>query len=536
MAEAVGARHGAARAPGRAGISPWLIAPTVGLAAFMEVLDISIANVALEHIAGSLSATPDESTWVLTSYIVTNAIVLPISGWLSSTFGRKRYFLACIIGFSLTSLLCGLAPTLTLLIIARGLQGAAGGGLQPTAQAFLTDAFPPEKRGQAFAMYGLAVVFAPAIGPTAGGWITDNYSWHWVFLLNVPVGLVLTVLATRFLADPPEEVAARRTRKGRGLNLDYLGFALLVVGMCALQVVLDKGQEDDWFASSLITDLAITAVLALIAFVVWELRRADPIVDLRLLGNRGFAIGNLLMFTLGFVLLGTTVMLPLFVQILLGYTATEAGFVMSPGGFASLLMLPVVGALSGRIEARWLIAIGLVVTSLALFRMSGFDLDIDYSTVAWTRIYQSLGLSFLFIPINIAAYRDVPREKSNNASALINMMRNIGGSIGIAVITTFIARRAQYHQSVLAAHVTPYSTPYNQLIGTFQQATLPHHASAADALHQAQALLYAIVQKQASVLSYIDGFWLLGAVMIALVPLVLLLRGSRKGAAPPPAH
>jgi DHA2 family multidrug resistance protein len=526
----------AATIPGRVGISPWVIAPTVGLAAFMEVLDISIANVALQHIAGSLSATPDESTWVLTSYLVTNAIVLPISGWLSSTFGRKRYFLACIVGFSLTSLLCGLAPTLALLVVARGLQGAAGGGLQPTAQAFLTDAFPPEQRGQAFAAYGLAVVFAPAIGPTVGGWITDNFSWRWVFLLNVPVGLVLTVLASRVLADRPDETAARRARQGRGLTLDYLGFALLVIGMCALQVVLDKGQEGDWFASSLITDLTVTAILALSALVVWELRRADPIVDLRLLGNRGFAAGNLLMFTLGFVLLGTTVLLPLFVQILLGYTATEAGLVMSPGGFASLLMLPVVGALSGKIEARWLIVIGLVATSLALFHMTSFDAGIDYSTVAWARIYQSLGLSLLFIPINTAAFAGVPPEKSNNASAIINMMRNIGGSIGIAVVTTFIARRAQYHQSVLAAHVTPYSTQYNELVHTLQQAVLPRHASAADALHQAQALLYAIVQKQASVLSYIDGFWLMGVVLLALVPLVFVFRRAGRGGPHSLAH
>jgi DHA2 family multidrug resistance protein len=325
-------------------------------------------------------------------------------------------------------------------------------------------------------------------------------------------------------------------RAERGIVLDYLGFTLLVVGMCALQIVLDKGQEDDWFASSLITDLSVTAVLALAAFVVWEVRRADPIVDLRLLGNRNFAIGNLLMFVLGFVLLATTVLLPLFVQILLGYTATEAGLVLSPGGFATMLMMPVVGMLSGRIDARWLIAVGLVAAALALYHMTGFDADVDYATIAWARVYQSLGLALLFIPINTAAYRGVPPEKSNNASALINMMRNVGGSIGVAVVTTFVARREQYHQNVLVAHVTPYSTQYNQLIHTLQQAVLAAHANAADALRQAQAQLYALVQKQATMLSYIDAFWLLSVVLIALVPLVLVLGRSGGRGTSPPAH
>jgi MFS transporter, DHA2 family, multidrug resistance protein len=527
------ATFGSVATPAKPGVSPWVVAPTVGLAAFMEVLDISIVNVALQHVAGSLSASADESTWVLTSYLVTNAIVLPVSGWLSSRIGRKRYFLGCIVGFGITSLLCGLAPTLLLLIVARGLQGAAGGGLQPSAQAILADSFPPERRGQAFAAYGLAVVFAPAIGPTVGGWITDNFTWRWVFLLNVPVAIVLTMLAMRVLADPPEEAAARRSRAAGGL--DYLGFALLVLGMCALQVVLDKGQENDWFASSLIVDLSVAAAIALPAFVVWELRRADPIVDLRLLVNRSFAVGNLLMFMLGFVLLGSTVLLPLFVQLLLGYTATDAGLVLSPGGLALMLMMPLVGVLSGKLDARWLIAAGLGITALAMFHMTEFDADIDYRTVAWARVYQSLGLGLLFIPINTAAYRGVPAEKNNNASAIINMMRNIGGSVGIATLTTFVARRQQYHQSVLVGHVTPYGAPTRNALDALQQLAGPHHGSAVDALHQAQAMLYAMVQKQAAVLSYIDGFWLTGVVLVALLPLVFVMRGA-KGGGGPPAH
>jgi MFS transporter, DHA2 family, multidrug resistance protein len=526
----------APRSAAAAGLSPWVIAPIVGLAAFMEVLDVSIVNVSLQHVAGSLAATPDEATWVLTSYLVTNAIVLPISGWLSETFGRKRYFLGCILGFTITSLVCGLAPSLGLLIIARGLQGVTGGGLQPTSQAFLADAFPPEKRGQAFAAYGLAVVFAPAIGPTVGGWITDNFEWRWVFLLNVPVGILLSVLATRVLKERPQEAAARRALARRGVSLDYIGFGLLVIGMCALQVVLDKGQEDDWFASALITNLTAVAAVALPAFIVWEWRRADPIVDLRLLADRSFAIGNLMMFMLGFALMGTTVLLPLFVQTILGYTATDAGLVLSPGGFATMLMMPLVGALSGKMDARLLIAIGLAGTAVAMFHMSGFDAYIDYSTVAWARVYQSLGLALLFIPINTAAYQGVPAARNAGASAIINMMRNIGGSVGIALMTTFLARREQYHQNMLVEHVTPYSAQTTQMLQRLQQVYHGAHASAADALHQAQAQLYAMVQTQATVLSYIDAFWVMGMVLLAMLPLLLLLRRPARGSTPPAAH
>jgi DHA2 family multidrug resistance protein len=517
-------------------VNPWVIAPTVGLAAFMEVLDISIANVALQHIAGSLSASQDESTWVLTSYLVTNAIVLPMSGWLASTIGRRRYFLGCIVGFSLTSLLCGLAPNLELLILARALQGATGGGLQPNSQAILADAFPPQKRGQAFAAYGIAVVVAPAIGPTLGGWITDNFSWRWVFLLNVPVGMFLTALAMRVIHDSPAQVAARAARMAGGLRFDHIGFALLVIGMCSLQIVLDKGQEDDWWSSPLILDLAIAAALSLIAFVVWELRRPHPLVDLRLLTHGNFAVGNILMFVLGFVLLGSTVLLPQFVQTILGYTATDAGLVMSPGGLATMAVMPIVGNLVGRVDPRWLIAFGLAVTAAGLFYMTNFYLAVDYPTVAWARVFQAAGLGFLFIPINTIAYLGVPPAKNNDASAIINMMRNLGGSFGISLATTLLARRQQYHQSVLIEHVGPYSTQYGDMIQKMQQAFLAQSASAADALHQAQALLYARVQQQAAALSFIDAFWTLAVLFIAMVPLVLLMHKPNHGAAPPPAH
>ena len=530
------ARPAVAAAPDPPRINSWVIAPTVGLAAFMEVLDISIANVALQHIAGNLSASQDQATWVLTSYLAANAIVLPMSGWLASTIGRRRYFLGCIIGFSITSLLCGLAPNLELLILFRALQGATGGGLQPNAQAILADAFPPNKRGQAFAAFGIAVIVAPVIGPTVGGWITDSFSWRWVFLLNVPVGAIVSLLAARVVVDPPERTAARRAQLARGLRFDFVGFALLVVGMCSLQVVLDKGQQNDWWASPLILDLGITAAVSLVAFVVWELSRPDPVVDLRLLTTPNFAIGNLLMFMLGFILNSSTVLLPQFVQVLMGYTATDAGLVLSPGGLAAMIMMPIIGNLVGRVDARWLIAFGLTATSLGLFYMTRFYLDVDYSTFAWARVYQSIGLAFLFIPINTVAYIGVAPAKNNDASALINMMRNLGGSFGISLATTLLVRRQQYHQSVLIEHVGSYSSQYHDTIQRLQHAFLARSASAVDALHHAQAMLYSMVQKQASVLSYIDTFWVLAVVFMALVPFIFLLRKSVSGDGTPPTH
>jgi DHA2 family multidrug resistance protein len=528
MASIAGAAPGVTRPAGRG-----LLALTVGLAAFMEVLDISIANVALQHIAGSLAASQEESTWVLTSYLVANAIVLPMSGWLASAIGRRKYFLGCIIGFSVTSLVCGLAPSLPLLILARTLQGLTGGGLQPNAQAILADAFPPHRRGQAFAIYGMAVVFAPAIGPTLGGWITDNLSWRWVFLVNVPVGILLSILAARVIVEPPDRVAALKARFRDGIRFDYVGFALLVVGMSALQVMLDKGQLEDWWASAFITRLSVIAAAALVVFVVWELRRPDPIVDLGLFKNRNFAVGNILMFMVGFVLMGSTVLVPLFVQSELGYTATEAGMVISPGGFAVMLIMPVVGNLVGRVDARWLIAFGLIATSLALFNMMRFSTDVGYATVAWARIYQSVGLAFLFIPVNTIAFLGLPPGKNNDASAIINMTRNLGGGFGIAIATTVLARQQQVHHNVLVGHVTPYSSQYDTTIQALQKAFMAGGANAADALHRAQAQLYAIVQKQALMLSYIDAFWLLAVLFAAMVPLVFLMRKSDPAAAPP---
>jgi DHA2 family multidrug resistance protein len=531
-----GPRPAAGQAQAKPATSFWLIAPVVALAAFMEVLDISIANVALRHIAGDLSAGQDESTWVLTSYLITNAIVLPVSGWLSIVLGRRRFFLGCIAGFSISSLLCGLAPNLGSLILFRALQGLTGGGLQPAAQAILSDAAPPEKRGMAFAVYGMAVVFAPAIGPTLGGWITDHSSWRWVFLINVPVGVVLMFLTVALVADPPDLVAERLRRLREGIRIDYVGFGLLALGLGALQLVLDRGQQDDWFSSSLITTFAIASGVGLVFFVVWELYQSDPIVDLRLLGQRNFAIANVLMLMLGFILFGSTVLIPQLVQTLFGYTATDAGLVISPAGFAIMMVLPIVGRLVSVVDTRILIAIGLVICSAALYHLSNFSLAADYQAFMWARIYQTIGLGFLFIPINTVAFHSLPRAKTSLASAIINLSRNIGGAFGISLVTTMLARESQRHQNHLVEHVASADPAYQAWLAHLTDLLQQKGHAAGEALAMAEAIVYRVVQHHAIMLAYLDDFRLLAIVFFALIPLVFFLRGSGKGGSAPPAH
>ena len=518
----------------RAGRTPgfWIIAPVVAMAAFMEVLDLSIANVSLLHIAGSLSATPDQATWILTAYTVTNAIILPLSGWLATTFGRKRYFMASIGFFSLASFLCGLAPTLGLLILFRSVQGLVGGGLQPNAQAILSDAAPAEKRGMAFAIYGIAVVFAPAIGPTLGGWITDHMSWRWVFLINVPVGLLLLPLVKALITDPPHMIEGRKRRQASRNRLDYLGFSLIALGLGSLQVVLDRGQQDNWFASHLILAMAVISLLALAVFVYWEWHREDPIVDLKLLKNPTFAAANFLMFMLGFILLATTVLLPLFVQSLMGYTAEEAGLLLSPGGLTIMILMPIVGRLVSRVDVRFLISGGLVVVAVALFMLTRIDTQSNFSTLMWIRIVQGCGLAFLFIPINIAAFGVLPPEKSSNGSALINMARNIGGSVGISLVVTMAQRWQQFHQNLLVARVRASSPALHTYLGRVR-AYFAHRPGFPHApVGQAYGYLYRTVLRQASMLAYIDDFALMGLVTLGIIPFVFLLKAKRpeKGA------
>ena len=518
--------HGADHADAwRPAVNPWVIALAVTLATFMEVLDTSIANVALPHIAGSLSAGQDESTWVLTSYLVSNAIVLPLSGWLSSIVGRKNFYMGCVALFTVSSFLCGLAPNLATLIICRILQGAGGGGLQPSEQAILADTFPPAKRGMAFAVYGVAVVTAPAIGPTLGGWITDNFTWRWIFFINIPVGILSLLLTSRLIQDPPY----LKRRKLSETRIDYVGLGFVALGLGALQVVLDKGQREDWFESHFIVILTLICVASLIFVVIWEWRNKDPIIDLHLFRDRTFGISNLLMFMLGFALLGSTLLLPLFMQTMLGYTAQRAGMALMPGGFVIMLLLPLVGFLLSRYSPRWLLVFGLVVLSGSLFHMTHFDLQIDFRTAAYARIFQAVGMAFLFVPINTAAYAFLPREKNNAASGLMNLARNIGGSVGISVVTTMLDRRSQVHRTDLSGHLSPSNPALQSVIQGASRAMQAHGASAAGATRQAYALIQGTMERQATMLAYIDCFWFLGVAIMAMIPMVFLMKKSKPG-------
>ena len=503
--------------------NPWVIALVVTMATFMEVLDTSIANVALPHIAGNLSAGQDESTWVLTSYLVSNAIVLPISGWLATIIGRKRFYMTCVALFAVSSLLCGLAPTLGMLIFFRVLQGVGGGGLAPSEQAILADTFPPAKRGMAFAVYGIAVVTAPAIGPTLGGWITDNFDWRWIFFINVPVSIVSLFLTSRLVEDPPY---LRGMKRGT-LRIDYVGLIFISLGLGALQIVLDKGQRDDWLSSHFIAAWSAVAVVSLIFAAIWEWNHDHPVIELKLLKQRTFLISNLAMFVLGVVLFGSTLLLPQMLQELYGYTAQEAGMVLSPGGITVILLLPMVGVLISRIDARYLIALGFTITSIGLFHLSHLNLNIDFSTAVWARVLQAAGLAFLFIPIQTVSYMGMAREKSNAISGLTNLSRNIGGSVGISLVTTILARRTQFHQSILAEHTTNFTEAFRNAVTGAANTLMAHGASPAEAARQAYAVVSNTLGRQASILAYLDTYGLLGLGAAVLAPCIFVMRRAR---------
>ena len=486
--------------------NPWLIAVVVAMAAFMEVLDTSIANVALPHLAGDLGASNDESTWVLTSYLVSNAIVLPISGWLATAFGRKRFFMLCILMFTLTSLLCGAAPSLGMLVLFRVIQGAGGGGLQPMAQAILADTFPPQKRGLAFALYGVTAVMAPTIGPTLGGWLTDNYSWRWIFYINLPVGILALFLVLRMVEDPPY-LAARR---GAGIRVDYIGVGLLILAVGALQVLLDKGQEDDWFGSHFILVLAVTSAISFICLIVWEWRQETPIVDVRMFKSFNFAISNLMMFNLGVLLFSSLVMMPQFLQTLMGYTAQSAGVVLSGAGLVLLFEMPIVGQLTTKFPAKYIMAFGWLCLAFGMYvSTQRLDLLISFSAASRLRILQAFGLGFLFVPVSLAAYIGVPPEKGNSVSGLVNFMRNIGSSVGTSMVTTLLARRAQFHQNAIAYHATNYDPAFRNQVGGLATQLVQSGASVPDAQTQALGRAYQSVLVQSQTLAYIDTFLVL---------------------------
>jgi DHA2 family multidrug resistance protein len=506
--------------------NPWLIAVVVALAAFMEVLDTSIANVALPYMAGNLGASNSQSTWVLTSYLVSNAIVLPISGWLAGTLGRKRFFITCLFLFTLSSLLCGIAPSLGLLLLFRVLQGAGGGGLQPMAQAILADTFPPQQRGLAFALYGITAVMAPTIGPTLGGWMTFNYSWRWIFFINLPVGLATFFLVRRFVEDPPY----LSRLKAAGVRLDYIGIALLTLGIGALQVLLDKGQEDDWFGSRFITTLAIVAAVCLISLIIWEWFHEAPIVDVRLFKSFNFASSNLMMFTLGIMLFSSLVLMPQFLQTLMGYTSELAGLALSAGGLTLLFEMPITGQLTTKVQARYVIAFGWLCLALAMFYSTKrIDLLISFSTAVWLRVAQVIGLGFLFVPITLVAYIGIAPEKNNAVAGIVNFMRNIGSSVGTSVVTTMIARRSQYHQEILIDYARAGNPNFQNSVNGLAQRLAHSGLGAHEAQRQAYARIYQAIQAQAGSLAYVDTFMVLAVGAAIMFFLAFILRKNDPG-------
>lgn len=512
------------------GHNPYLIAFVVSIATFMEVLDTTIANVALRHIAGGLAVGLDESTYVITSYLVANAVVLSISGWLSTVLGRKRFYMMCVATFTVASLLCGFAWNLQSLVLFRILQGLGGGGMATSEQAILADSFPPQKRGQAFAIYGVAVVVAPVVGPTLGGWITDTYSWHWVFLINVPMGLLSLLLVGTLVKEPSSAEEERVELLSKGLRVDYVGFILIAIGLGALEFVLDEGQRNDWFGSNMILWFALLAAFCLLALIPWELSRDDPIVDIRLLGTRQFGACALVMLGTFAVLISTTQLLPQLLQTEVGYTAMLAGMALSPGGIATMMLMPVAGRLVSVVQPKYLIMFGAAVAALSMWHMTGLTGDISYGYAALARIYLAIGLPFLFLPVTTASYDGVPPEKTNQASALINVARNIGGSIGVAVAQTLLAQRQQFHQSRLIEHAAPSDLGYQQIIDQMTRYFQAQGSNASDAASQAVAWVGKTLQQQVDFLAYIDVFWSLAIIAALLIPIAATLRSIDLGA------
>ncbi len=497
--------------------SPWLIAVGVMLATFMEVLDTSIANIALPHIAGSLSATPEEATWVLTSYLVANAIVLPTTGWLANHFGRKRLFIACIVMFTVASALCGLAWSLPTLIGARILQGIGGGAMVPIAQSVMLESFPPAKRGAAMALFAMGVVVAPILGPTLGGWITDNYSWHWIFFINLPVGVIAVLMAEWLVEDPPY---IQRNAKA---TIDYIGFALLTVWLATLQVLLDKGQEADWFGAEWVRWFTAISLLSFAGFIYWEFKTQHPLVDLRVFQYRNFTVGLILMTTLGAILYGTTAQIPLFLQTLMGYPALQSGYALSPRGIAAFFTTIVVGRLVGKISGKWMLLCGFTLLAVSSFMLAGVNLQVGRINVIWPSVVNGIAISFIFVPLTAMTMSQLGQRQIGNASGLFNLMRNLGGSIGIAFVTTMLARGAQKHQALMVGHLAPDNPAYRQQLAGAKQ-LFARHADPATATHQAYAAVQGLLDQQAHLWAFVDNFFIFGVLAVAVAPLIFLFK------------
>ncbi len=506
-------------------VNKWLVTVSVMLPTVMEIIDTSVANVALPHMQGSFNAGADEITWVLTSYLVSNAIVLPMTGWLGGVFGRKRFLVTCIVLFTLSSFICGAAPTLGILIAFRIMQGAAGGALQPMSQAILFETFPPEEHGIAMAIFGVGAMFGPIIGPALGGWITDNISWRWIFYINIPVGMVAVTLARFFIFDP-------HYIKKANIKIDYIGLALLTVGLGALQVVLDKGEREDWFSSSFITGFAIVAVISLVFLVFNELKHKHPIVNFRLFKIPSFSAGNFLMFTFGFCLYSTLVLIALMLQTLMGYDATLAGMVLAPGGIATLMTMPFVGIALKRYDGRLIVLAGLTIASTSLFLMSGFNLEASYWTFVWPRIVLGFGLAMIFVPLTTLTFSAMPKEQMGNATGFFNLLRNIGGSVGIGVAATLLQRFSQFYHNTLVQHVNPYNPAYQMRIDALKQAASARGVPPALAEKAALTAIYGELKRQAAMLAYNRIFFIMGAAFLLVIPFLILLKKGRSGGAP----
>ncbi|HEV2330914.1 MAG TPA: DHA2 family efflux MFS transporter permease subunit [Verrucomicrobiae bacterium] len=509
--------------------NPWLIALGVMLATFMEVLDTSIANIALPHIAGSMSATPDEATWVLTSYLVSNAIILPMTGWLSNYFGRKRLLIMCIGIFTATSALCGAAPTLTTLIIARILQGVGGGAMVPIAQAVLLESFPPQKRGVAMAAFAQGVVVAPILGPTLGGWITDNFSWRWIFYVNLPFGLLAAFMAQWLVEDPPY------IKRNKHATIDFIGFGFLCVWLATMQVALDKGQEADWLGAVWIRWMLVISVVALIAFIVREFTAEHPLVDLRVFGNRNFAVGVLLMTVLAGILYGTTAELPLFMQTLMGYPALQSGLTQSPRGVAAFITTFIVGRIVGKIRNRYLLCFGFCLLAYSAWMLSSINLQVSAASVIFPSVLNGIAISFIFVPLTTTTMGYLAQSQIGNASGLYNLMRNLGGSIGIAFVTTMLARGAQKHQALMVEHMTSTDPGFTQQL-TVAQHALARQTDPVTATGQAYSVLYQTLDAQAHLWAFVDNFRLFCLLSLGCVPLVFLFKRVSRPPARSAAH
>ncbi|MGW8311899.1 MAG: DHA2 family efflux MFS transporter permease subunit [Desulfuromonadales bacterium] len=512
-------------------INKWLITVTVMLPTIMEIIDTSVANVALPHMQGSLNAGTDEITWVLTSYLVANAIILPMTGWLSRMFGRKRFLITCIVLFTVSSFLCGAAPTLGFLIFFRVIQGAAGGALIPNSQAILMETFPREQQGMAMAIFGIGAMFGPIIGPALGGYVTDQLTWRWIFYINIPIGVIAVIMATAYLVDP------EYVKKGQKISIDYWGLALLVLGFGSLQLVLDKGHQEDWFDSAFIITFTVISVVSLVLLVIVELRHQQPIVNLRLFRIVSYTAGNFLMFVFGFCLYSAIMLIPLFLQTLMGYDATLAGMVLAPGGIVTLCTMPFVGAaLSRGIEGRWIVFCGLCIGATAMFIMQGFTLEASYWDFVWPRMVLGLGLGMIFVPLTTTTLAAIPKHEMGNATGMFNLLRNIGGSVGIAVSATLLARFSQLYQNVLVANTQPTNPLFQQKLATLSQAVVMRGVPQSEAEHTAMAMIYNMVHRQAGVLSFNHIFWILGIAFLLVIPCLLLLRPKESESPPAAPH